>query len=379
MHHLQAMPKGLGSLSSKLARFRAGRWLWLWLGLGGVCPAQTILIPPMNQTATAGSSVTFNVSVTTPATYIGGFKYKAIYGSSTNVFDTGRTPGTLLVSFTFGPLTDRMTIYYSGSQIHDTGYLGGPDARNFAVSYGPGTNTLVTIIMDEGENQSGSTWEYQLYSQAQINYQWQFNNANILGATNAAYTLDNVTSANAGIYGVVVTDHPGPGTNASATLTVLGPPSITQPPASLAVLPGANTNLSVVATGILPLNYQWRFFGTNLNGATASSYLLSNIQPVNAGNYTVVITNVYGSTTSTVASVKVLVSPTLTNVNGSSTNFGFDFPTVFGSTYVTQYKANWNDTNWTAIATNVGTGNLWSENFPVTSALSNRFYRVFVR
>jgi hypothetical protein len=373
------MPEGLWPLSSKPARFSAGRWLLLWLGLVGVCPAQTILIPPMNQTATAGSSVTFNISVATPATYIGGFKYGSFYGSSTNVYDTGRTAGTLLVSFTFGPLTDRMTIYSGGSQIHDTGYLGGPNARNFTVNYGSCTNTSVTVIMDEGENQTGSTWEYQLYTQAQINYQWQFNGANITCATNAAYTLNNVTSANAGTYRVVVADNTGPGTNASATLTVLGPPSITQPPASFAVLPGANTNLSVVATGILPLNYQWRFFGTNLSGATASSYSLSNIQPVNAGNYTVVITNIYGSTTSSVVSVNVLVSPTLTIVNGSSTNFGFAFATVFGSTYVTQYKANLNDTNWTAIATNVGAGNMLSNNFPVTSALSNRFYRVVVR
>jgi hypothetical protein len=75
----------------------------------------------------------------------------------------------------------------------------------------------------------------------------------------------------------------------------------------------------------------------------------------------------------------VLVSPTLTNVSGNATNFGFAFPTVFGSTYVSQYKVNLNDTNWTAIATNIGTGNLGSENFPVTSALSNRFFRVVVR
>lgn len=287
------------------------------------------------------------------------------------MFDTGRTTGTLLVSFTFGPLTDRMTIYYGGSQIYDTGYLGGPDARTFNASYGPGTNTSVTVIMDEGENQTGSKWEYQMYAQAQINYQWQFNSANILGATNAAYTLNNVTTANAGTYRVVVTDNTGPGTNPAATLTVFGPPSISQPPASLAVLPGANTNLIVVADSPPPLLYKWRFFGTNLSGATASSSLFSNIQPANAGNYTVVITNVYGSTTSAVASLKVLVSPTLTNVSGNAT--------VFGSTYVTQYKVNLNDTNWTAVATNIGTGSLLSENFAVTSVLSNRFYRVVVR
>lgn len=379
MNNLRSLPRGLWSLTSTLARFSGGRWLGLWLGLVGVCPAQTILTPPTNQSAIAGSSVTFIVTAINSVTYVGGSSFKNIFGSSTNVFDTGQTAGTLIVSFTFGPLNDRMTIYYGGSQISDTGSVGGGQSRTFTVSYGPGTNTSVTVIMNEGNNNTASTWEYQLYAQAQINYQWQFDGANILGATDAAYTLNNVTTANAGTYRVVVADNTGPGTNASATLTVLGPPSITQPPAGLAVLPGGNTNLSVVAAGTPPLNYQWRFFGTNLSGATASSYSLSNIQTADADNYTVVITNVYGSTTSTVASLKVLVSPALTNVNGSSTNFGFDFPTVFGSTYVTQYKANLNDVSWTPIATNTGTGNMLSKDFPVTSALSNRFYRVLVR
>ena len=79
------------------------------------------------------------------------------------------------------------------------------------------------------------------------------------------------------------------------------------------------------------------------------------------------------------ASLQVLLSPTLTNVTGNSTSFGFAFPTVLGSTYVTQYKGAMNETNWTAISTNVGTGNWLAENFAVTSALSNRFFRVEVR
>ena len=350
----------------------------LWLGLVGVCPAQTILTPPANQTALVGSSVTFNVSATNSAIYTGGFNYGDLDGwPHTNVFYTGRTAGTLNFSYLFGSLNDRLTVYYGTNQIYDTGYIGGPNTRTYTTNYGPGTATSVTVIINEGNyDNHGSKWEYHLSMLAPIYYQWQFNSANIAGATNAAYTVNNITTLNAGTYRVVVADNFGPATNAAGTLTVLVPPSITQPPTSLTVLPGASTNFTVAATGDPPLAYQWRFFGTNLSGATTNRYSLSNIQTTNAGDYTVVITNASGSITSAVASLKVLVSPTLINVSGNATNFGFALPTVFGSTYVTQYKANLNDTNWTAIATNVGTGNLLPKNFTVNSALSNRFYRV---
>jgi hypothetical protein len=42
------------------------------------------------------------------------------------------------------------------------------------------------------------------------------------------------------------------------------------------------------------LRYQWRFNGTNLAGATDSSLTLTNVMPVQAGNYSVVVTNDYG-------------------------------------------------------------------------------------
>ena len=38
-----------------------------------------------------------------------------------------------------------------------------------------------------------------------------------------------------------------------------------------------------------PLTYQWRLYNTNLPGATAASLSLTNIQPINAGDYTVFI------------------------------------------------------------------------------------------
>ena len=215
--------------------------------------------------------------------------------------------------------------------------------------------------------------------QATIYYQWQFNSTNISGATNAAYTVTSITTNQAGNYRVVVTDNTGPGTNAAATLTVRVPPSVTQPPVGLTVLAGGSSNFTVTATGTLPLNYQWQRNGTNIAGATSAIYAFTNAQPSAAGNYTVIITNLAGSVTSPSAGLTVLVTPILTGVSGSSTNFSFTWQTVVGSNYVTEYKTNLNAAGWTPIATNAGTGNLLSENFPMIPGVACRFYRVVVR
>ena len=49
-----------------------------------------------------------------------------------------------------------------------------------------------------------------------------------------------------------------------------------------------------MAAGTVPLSYQWSFNGAAISGATASSLNVPNIQPANAGTYTVMVTNVAG-------------------------------------------------------------------------------------
>src|SRR5207247_9680385 len=55
-----------------------------------------------------------------------------------------------------------------------------------------------------------------------------------------------------------------------------------------------------------PLIYQWYFNGTNIVAATTSSLTLSNVQQPQAGNYSVRITNAFGSTLSSNALLTVL-------------------------------------------------------------------------
>jgi hypothetical protein len=141
-------------------------------------------------------------------------------------------------------------------------------------------------------------------------YRWRFNGTNLAGATGASYTRTNAQAAYAGGYSVVVSNSLGSVTSVVATLTVNTngvPPGIISPPQSQTIAKGENAIFTVTANGTQPLNYQWRFNGTNLAGATGTSYTRLNAQPAEAGPYTVVVTNVAGTITSAPATLTVTV------------------------------------------------------------------------
>jgi hypothetical protein len=52
--------------------------------------------------------------------------------------------------------------------------------------------------------------------------------------------------------------------------------------------------------GTAQLRYQWFFGNDRLAGSTNSVLWLTNVQPTEAGYYSVVVTNAYGSATSAV-------------------------------------------------------------------------------
>ncbi len=89
------------------------------------------------------------------------------------------------------------------------------------------------------------------------------------------------------------------------TVTVNLPPSITSQPLSQSTLSGSPVTLSVTAEGTSPLLYQWRKDGVNIGAGTASSYSIPSALPANAGVYSVLVTNGYGSVTSGTATLTV--------------------------------------------------------------------------
>jgi hypothetical protein len=107
-------------------------------------------------------------------------------------------------------------------------------------------------------------------------------------------------------------------TNASvdAPPAVDTPPTIVYPTSVQQVIVDGGAGPSVVAlpldaSGSAPLHYQWSFNGTNMAGATFATLSINNVQPTNAGTYSVVVTNDFGSAHGTPYVLKVIFQPSI--------------------------------------------------------------------
>jgi len=83
-------------------------------------------------------------------------------------------------------------------------------------------------------------------------------------------------------------------------------PSITTPPASQTVTAGQTATFWVTANGTAPFSYQWQRNGSDIAGATSSSYTTPATTAGDSGaTYRVVVSNSAGSVTSTPATLTV--------------------------------------------------------------------------
>lgn len=153
-----------------------------------------------------------------------------------------------------------------------------------------------------------------------VKYQWQFNGADLGGATNRTFAIAYVTPKDFGDYRVVVSNPYESMTSAVAVVTAQLAPSIYVQPAPQLIRPGESGSLSVAASGELPMAYQWWFNGAPIAGANEASLNLTNMSAERVGNYWAVLTNAYGSATSRVAQVNLLLPPTI--VSGPQDAFG---------------------------------------------------------
>lgn len=82
-------------------------------------------------------------------------------------------------------------------------------------------------------------------------------------------------------------------------------PTINVQPKSVIVSPDVAVSFNVVAAGVPPPVYQWRFNGAVIDNATDTAFPLFAVSTADAGSYDVVVSNVAGAVTSAVARLTV--------------------------------------------------------------------------
>ena len=294
----------------------------------------TLTTQPQSQTVTAGQNVLFSVAAggTTPFSYQWTFNGVNLDGA-TNAMLT---------------LTSVQASHAGSYSVIVTNVAGSVTSSNATL-----TVNVPPTIAPQPLSQTATAGQNVLFSvgaggTAPFSYQWTFNGTNLAGATSSTLALTSVQTNNTGTYSVVVTNVAGSVTSFGATLTVNVPASITTQPLSQTVTIGQTVSFSVVPGGTAPFSYQWTFNGTNLAGATGSTLTLNNVQTNNAGTYSVVVTNVAGSVTSSGATLTVNVPAGITTQPLSQTAVAgqnVSFSVMPGGTAPFSYQWTFNGTN----------------------------------
>jgi len=185
----------------------------------------------------------------------------------------------------------------------------------------PGTNVNFSV------NASG---------QGPLTYQWLFNGLSIadnVSATTSNLTLANVQLTNNGLYSAVIRDDYSTTNTTNASLIVKVRPIITQQPVGVTVAAGGTANISVTASGTLPMGFRWRkgiatMANANFTNVPFNTSVLSitNVQASDATNYAVAVTNIVGAPLTGLSSNAYLtvVFPPTNQIASSGSNATFN-------------------------------------------------------
>jgi hypothetical protein len=160
-------------------------------------------------------------------------------------------------------------------------------------------------------------------------------------------------------------------------------PTISTQPTNLVILSGSNAAFTATANGSTPLVYIWRQNGINLtdgsgvSGSATSNLTLTAITTNSAGNYTLFVTNIFGMVTSSVATLTVVLPPSIAGVAANA--YGSVTLNLAGSpgiNYILETTTNLISPSWLPVATNlIGTNGFWQFNTPATNS-PWQFYRL---
>ena len=276
----------------------------------GVPGAPVIGTQPANQSVVAGKTATFTVTATGsdgggPLTYQWQKNGTDISGATTSTYTTQATAiGDSGAKYSVVVINGTGFVISNQATLTVTAAAGAP-----AITTQPAAQTVT-----EGQT---ATFSVTATGTAPLTYQWKKDGTVIAGATSSTYTTPATSSAdNAAVFTVVVSNSAGTtvtSSNATLTVTAAAPvaPAISVQPAAQSIAAGASATFSVTATGAGTVRYQWKKGSTVIPGATTSSYTTPAMGYAgNGAEYSVVVTDSVGTTTSNTATLTVIKSST---------------------------------------------------------------------
>lgn len=252
-----------------------------------------------------------------------------------------------------------------------------PDISDSVIFLGP---TIMTEPQSKTVSLGADTsFSVTASSPYAITYQWYLNNNLLNGHTDSTLSLDNVQSAQAGNYTVVVTSNGKNKTSQLAVLVVQSAPTITitSPPGT--IVAGRTLTLQAAVTGSPTPTIEWYRTGTLLPGFSSSTLTINSVNLSHSGEYTAKAFSPLGNDTSTPVKIVVttgIISPPAGVTAQSLQNSGFplDFQLENGKSYRIEYSTDL--ASWFTLTTFTSTGT--TKQFLDAAAASNprRFYRL---
>ena len=322
--------------------------------------------------------------------------YKVLSGTASGRYTATQDVGTV-TSLTFSDLVMGVTNFYAVQQYNWAGNVSSKSVEaRWALNTPPTLNALPNLNLNinpgwQTVNMSGITSGSKSEKQT-LKVSVTSSNPGLISSTILTYNSPGTTGSlifrplnnQTGTTVITVTVNDGGVNNntvtQSFTVSVVNQallaamPKISKQLTNSMALPGKPVSMSVAVTGQAPFQYQWKFNGTNLPGATASTLNISSVKAAQTGFYSVQVANSVGVTNSALAQLVVITNttPTISAPVQANGQFAFQVTGVAGLQYVVEATADM--VNWTPVQTNTVPFTYTETN---ASNFDQRFYRSY--
>ncbi len=338
-----------------------------------VSPA--IVVQPLNQTNSAGTTVSFTVTAAgqQPLTY----RWQK---NGADLDDGGNVSGATIPELTLTAVSQDDAGTYTVAVSNAVGGVLSEPAL-LVVADPPG---IVTAPASQAVA-AGSTVSFSVVANGTppLSYQWRFNEVDVAGATDSSYSRVDVQSADAGNYSVKVSNAAGSVISPDAVLAVNTPPALSSI-GDITVHAGATATVTASASDVDAGQALAYSLGTGAPAAAAigatSGIFTWPTTGADAGSsksITVIVADdgIPSLSDDTAFTVTVAAPLLIQKVELVDTNVVLTWTAIEGKTYRVEYKDNVTDSGWSNLPPDV-TASAATASKEDSMAAPQRFYRI---